>query len=193
MPIMRITLRAGIGVLLLGVGPSTACAQKTAVPQDSLAIAQEAAQDFLGWYASKAIADEKVSAYWKVLTANQYLDDELTSALRADSVARANFRAETRDLLDMDPFLGGQDYCKLPPRTTGARRQGIGFVVSALTCVQSSSQTGGPSVDLTLLPINGKWRITNVTFGSRMNLKSYLCKLAQTDVDRTKRPTQCPP
>lgn len=188
-----------VGALLV-VAASVACAQKAApskaisssgVAVDSLKEARDFTQVFFDWYVSVASADQKVAAYWKVLDARRYLDEELAIALRADSVARANYRAETRELLDIDPFLGGQDRCRLPPRVTGIRRWGHVFVVSALTCLQSTAQTDGPSVDVALVPSNGQWRIANIAYGRDWNLRSYLCKLAQTDVDPSKRPKHC--
>jgi hypothetical protein len=178
---------------------SIACAQKppasnsqapVSITRDSVKAAGEFAQQFFDWYTSTASADEKVPPEWKVLTANRYLDAELAAWIRADSAARANV-SPTRELLDFDPFLGGQDRCKLPPRVVGVHRVGPTFVISTLTCVQSASQTNGPRVEVEVRPLGGTWKITNVSFGRDLDLKSYLCRLGKTDTNPANRPTHC--
>lgn len=179
---------------------STACAQgpkrasslrdSSIGTQDSVSAARHFVQAFYDWYAPIANANLRYPADWKVLTvANQYLDDGLAVALRSDSTARADAK-RTRELLDFDPFLAGQDPCPTS-RVTEVRRSGATFLATVLTCARTKNDTDGPRVVARVIPVNGHWRITNIEYGENSDLRGWLCKYANEDARPERRPEKC--
>ena len=178
---------------------STVCAQSsTKSPAPSSVVAQKAKADstavhqfvqgFYDWYIAshESLANSPPA---------QFLDVDLGTALREDSIARRD-TAQARELLDIDPFLDSFEPC---PRyeVTEVRPQGQAYRVTVRPICPDvnwqRNQSRRPSLDV--VSANGRWRIANVWYrwsdSTTHDLKSILCGYAMADVRPARRPAHC--
>jgi hypothetical protein len=173
---------------------SAACAQgdmrKTSSSSDTASL-REFSQQFLDWYVTLPSPSNQMK-WWPVLSAKPpVLDSGLAAALRADSSA---WQGDTpsRETLDFDPFVGGQDMCRrYVASDIIADAGGYRVSVRAICGTAAAPQPGGTAAFLDVRRAGGRWLILNVHYVGG-NLAAILCKRALGDLNPERRPKTCP-
>jgi len=181
-----------VGLVAVLVVASQACAQKSRAPagasQDSIAVTRFS-QEFLDWYVPLTGSAKRVAPWWQTLSRTPpVVGAGLARALRADSAARVQ-PVDSRQALDFEPFLNGQDPCERYV-VTAVQPQGAVYRVS-VTAVCSGRAQPRPASVLEVASTDGRWEIENVWYGKKDDLKSMLCRFAQADIHPEGRPKKC--